>query len=102
MPRSIMGSFGARRPSAIASTAAVVVLDPAPVLARAHLLDPFGVIEIPAHRLAQPGRKRLGRRPAELVAQLGRVDGVAQIVPRAVLDERDQRLELGPVAAGLL
>ena len=43
---------------------------------------PF-VVEIPAHRLARARLEDLARPPAEFALDLGRVDGVAQVVRRA-------------------
>src|SRR5271166_6843021 len=51
---------------------------------------PF-VVEIPPHRLLNAGVEGFERLPAKLALELRRVDGVAQIVPRAVRDELDER-----------
>src|SRR3712207_7244877 len=41
---------------------------------------PVAIVEVPAHRPAQPRLERLARRPAELPAELRGVDRVAQVV----------------------
>src|SRR6516225_3872049 len=68
--------------------------DDAEALAGVNLLaqrppPPF-VVEIPAHRLVDAGLERLERAPAEFALKLGRVDGVALVVPGPVGDEGDE------------
>ena len=50
---------------------------------------PF-VVEIPANRFLNPAVEGLERAPSELTLKLGRVDGIAQIVPRPVRNEGDE------------
>ena len=52
-------------------------------------LPPPGVVEIPLNGLADAGLESFLRRPAQLAAQLGGVDGVASIVAGAVGDKGD-------------
>src|ERR1700693_5887049 len=53
------------------------------------------MVEIPAHRLREPGGERLARAPAELLSDLRRIDRIAAVVPGPVGDEGDE----APVAA---
>ncbi len=48
------------------------------------------MLQVPADGAGHPLGKGHGGGPAQLVAELGGVDGVAPVVPRAVLDEADQ------------
>ena len=59
---------------------------------------PFLVVEIPAHGLADALLELVGGQPAQLLLDLRRVNGVAAVVARAVLDEGDQ---LARIAAEL-
>src|SRR5439155_14552916 len=60
--------------------------------AGSHPLPPPAILEVPRHRLAQPGIERFARRPAQLSPNSRRVDGVTEIVARAIRHESDQRL----------
>src|SRR5579885_2613468 len=63
----------------------------AAVAAVQHAPAPGLVGEVPVDGLGEPALETLRRPPAELRLELGRVDRVAAIVPRTVLDETDQR-----------
>src|SRR6266545_6310649 len=49
------------------------------------------MVEIPGDRFGEPVRQRAPRRPAERALGLGGIDGVAEIVTGAVVDEADLR-----------
>ena len=66
-------------------------LEPEPlavVAARLDVLAPVAVLEVPAHGRAQAVLERVARRPAELAADLRRVDRVAAIVAGPIGHER--------------
>src|SRR3569623_3380286 len=69
---------------------AIVSIDPLSIFARAHVLDPPWIVEIPAHGLLQSRLEGLARRPAALRRQTGGVDGVALVVAGAVRHVLDQ------------
>ena len=52
-----------------------------------HRLAPVAMFEVPAHRLPNPFFEPVARLPAELGADLGRVDGVAAVVAGSVGNE---------------
>src|SRR5271163_5261647 len=51
---------------------------------------PGAVFEVPTHGVAQAHLERAARAPADLALDLRGVDGVAAVVPRAILDEGHQ------------
>src|SRR5436309_8938144 len=51
-----------------------------PVPARLHMVTPVPVVEVPAHRRAQPGLEVVVGRPPELDPEARRVDRVAPVV----------------------
>src|SRR5712692_9688832 len=57
------------------------------VLVRQHVITPVTVVEIPADRLHESLVKVIGGRPPQFGLDLGRIDGIAPIVPRPVRDE---------------
>src|SRR5690606_15034800 len=63
-----------------------------PVAAVQHPLHPVLVGQVPVHGGRDAFLEGVARLPAQLVADLGRVDGVAAIVPGPVGDEGDQAL----------
>src|SRR6266478_6133677 len=79
----------ARRCSCCARHGGIVERDPALVLLARYRGEPRLVVEIPAYGTLEPRLESLGRRPAELAADLGRVDRITAIMPGAVLDECD-------------
>jgi hypothetical protein len=72
----------------------VLGLEVGAVGARGDALDPGAVVDVPLHRRLEAGFEGVLRRPAQLGADLGRVDRVAAIVARAILHVLDQRLGL--------
>src|SRR5512138_12416 len=58
--------------------------------AGADSLPPWTIGEIPLDRLAETRLECLARRPAELIHDLGRVDGIAQIVAWPVGHKGDE------------
>ena len=62
------------------------------VAAARHLVAPVAVGQIPFDRAAQAGLEGDARAPAEFALDLLAVDGIALVVPGAVLDEADQAL----------
>src|SRR6266567_2935111 len=69
----------------------VVERDPALVFLAGHRVEPRFVVEIPAHGTLESRLECLGRGPAKLTADLGRIDRVTAIMPRAIFDECDLR-----------
>ena len=88
------------RPASLGRTGAVVRREPVAIGAGLHPLDPAGMVEIPAHGLAQAALERLLGPPAELALDLARVDRVASVVAGPVghvLDQAEVRaLGIGP------
>src|SRR6266567_5559743 len=74
----------------------IVERDPALVLLARYRGEPRLVVEIPAYGTLEPRLESLCRRPAKLAADLGRVDRITAIMPRAVLDECDLPHVIGP------
>src|SRR5690606_39081206 len=62
----------------------VLLLHPVAVSAGLYMGDPFGVAQIPLHRLADAGVEGFCRLPAQLALQLAGIDGVAAVMSRAV------------------
>jgi len=79
----------------------IVFFNPRTIGAGTHGGDPLGVVQIPAHRVAQAFVKANRLLPAELVLELGAIDGIAAVVAGPVFDVRDKRLELPHGLAGL-
>src|SRR5438067_314362 len=67
----------------------ILLADPLAVGAAGHVVRPFLVVQVPAHRLADAGFESLGRFPAQLALELTCIDRVAAVVPRTVGHERD-------------
>lgn len=68
---------------------AVLFADPVAVAAALDVGYPIRMIEIPLHGFADPGFKGFGRFPAELTLDLARIDGIAAVMARAILDVGD-------------
>src|SRR4051812_22611587 len=80
----------------------IVQLDPLAIAAVHHRAPPWLVGEIPFDGLEESRVERLRRPVARLERRLHGVDGVAAIVPGAVLDERDQLRGVAPTRGGTL
>src|SRR3954470_4477667 len=80
----------------------IVKLDPLAIAAVHHRAPPWLVGDIPFDGLEESGVERLRRPVTRLQCGLHRVDGVAAIVPGAVLDERDQLRRVAPTRCGTL
>src|SRR6202521_2521115 len=72
----------------------VLFLVVAEVLAGEDALPPAAVLAVPGDRRGERVLEAVARSPAELAGGLRRVDGVAAVVPGAVLDVLDERLGL--------
>src|SRR5712692_850803 len=60
-----------------------------PVGAALHALPPFGMLDVPAHRLLEALLEAVLRRPPQLRVRLRRIDGVASVVPGAIFHKAD-------------
>src|SRR5690606_10808068 len=67
----------------------VLARDPVTIGAADDASYPLGVIEVPRDGLAQSGREGFRRLPVEFPLDLGRVDGIAPVVPRSIGDMGD-------------
>lgn len=68
----------------------VVGFQPLLVFAAFDAGDPFGVVQVPLHGLADAGFEGFLGSPAEFALNLAGVDGVAQVVAGAVGDVGDE------------
>src|SRR5690606_35785691 len=69
--------------------------EPKPLAAITAIADAFppgAIVDVPVHRLFEPGLEGFLRTPAEFAPDLGRVDGIAQVVAGSVGHEFDQFL----------
>src|SRR6202041_3937978 len=64
--------------------------NPLPVTSAGHVLHPLLVLKIPANGFANAGFKRFLRPPTQFAFNLPRIHGIAPVVSRTVLHERDQ------------
>src|SRR5258706_2932123 len=62
----------------------IVLLDPFSVFAADYAPHPFGIVQIPAHGLADAGLESLSGLPAEFLAAFRCIDRIASIVSRPV------------------
>ena len=60
------------------------------VVAAGDVVQPFLVVEVPAHRLLDAFLELQGRLPAQFLLELGGINGIAGIVTQAVRDIGDQ------------
>ncbi len=73
-------------------TLRIVLRDPVAISPGPHALHPLTVVQIPTHCLAQPAFKRLSRTPAQLARNFSRINCVAPVVSRPVLNVSDKPL----------
>src|ERR1700721_3959560 len=64
--------------------------NPLPVTSARHILRPLLVLKIPANGFANSGFKCFFRPPTQFALNLPRIHGIAPVVSRTVLHERDQ------------
>src|ERR1700733_15588708 len=64
--------------------------NPLPVTSAGPVLPPLLVLKIPANGFANAGFKRFLRPPTQFAFNLPRIHGIAPVVSRTVLHERDQ------------
>src|SRR3954454_20354122 len=77
----------------------VLLGDPVAVRTALDALHPVAVRQVPLHGLADAGLESLGGTPAQLALDLVRIDGVAAVVARPILHERDELRVAGPAGA---
>src|SRR2546425_62254 len=59
-------------------------------MGRNERLPPGAVVHVPPHGRLEALLEGMSRRPAELAIELGKINGIAKVVPRSVGDKRDQ------------
>src|SRR5215469_4598045 len=89
-------------PLRVIGARAVLLGDPIAVGACGDILDPILSVQIPTNGLAQPGRKTLARRPAELTPDLAGVERVAPVMAGTIGHEGDLARVGGPVVTRTL
>src|SRR6185312_2863425 len=74
-----------RRPG----SAAIVAVDPFPIGAAGHAIDPIGIFQIPLDGLAYATFKCLAWLPTKLLANFLRIHSISAVVARTIFDKNN-------------